>query len=122
MSERVFKRASVVPLLWGKGGQVLLERGMECERVNVWMFVCSLVQCAHSDLRRSIFRAPGKSNKIRLLALYPKICVMFCSVQAFYKYSECTSLKRCVQMYFYESPIGFCVRKCMQTHSTVLLA
>lgn len=94
----MFKRASVVPLLWGKGGQVLLERGMECVRVNVWMFVCSLVQCADSDLRRSMFRAPGKSNKIRLVVVYPKICVMFCSVYAFYKYSKCTILKLCVHV------------------------
>ncbi len=74
-SERVFKRASVVPLLWGRGGQVPSERGMECVRVNVWMFVCSLVQCAHSDFRCSMFSAPGKSNKIRLVVVYLKICV-----------------------------------------------
>lgn len=58
-SERLFKRASVVPLLWGRGGQVLSERGMECVRVNVWMFVCSLVQCAQSDFCPSMFSAPG---------------------------------------------------------------
>lgn len=65
-----FKRASVVPLLWGKGGQVLLERGMECVRVNVWMFVCSLVQCAHSDFRCIMFRALRNSIKIRLVVVY----------------------------------------------------
>ncbi len=59
----------------GGGGQVPSERGMECVRVNVWMFVCSLVQCAHSDFHRSIFSAPGMSNKIRLVVVYLKICV-----------------------------------------------
>lgn len=73
----MFKRASVVPLLWGKGGQVLLERGMECVRVNVWMFVCSLVQCAHSDFRRRTLRALGKSNKIRLVVVYLS-CFVHC--------------------------------------------
>lgn len=84
----VFKRASVVPLLWGKGGQVLLERGMECVRVNVWMFVCSLVQCTHSDFRRSMFRALGKSNKIRLVVVYLKnVLFSACVLQV-----QCTTL------------------------------
>lgn len=83
----MFKRASVVPLLWGRGGQVLSERGMECVRANVWMFVCSFIQCAHSDFRHSMFSAPGKSNKISLVVLCLKICFEICSVNAFYKYS-----------------------------------
>ncbi len=54
---------------------MLSERGMECVRVNVWMFVCSLVHCAQSEFCRSMFSAPGKSNKIRLVVVYLKIWV-----------------------------------------------